>query len=160
MPQNLDRINEKIKRLEDFLFNEDLLAKDNTIRIILPKFMKLKEIIGNIDMDIHFLASYLANSFLANRHGVTIDMTKAVGSSGMDIEIGQVVAEIKTTIPYLENDFGARQKETIRKDLERLENADKKHKYFFVTDDRTEEILKRKYGKNYPSVEIVNLLNE
>jgi len=121
---------------------------------------KQKEIIGNIDMDIHFLTSYLANSFLGKRHGVTIDMTKAVGSSGMDIELEQVVAEIKTTTPYLENDFGARQKETIKKDLERLENADKKHKYFFVIDDKTEQILKQKYSKHYPSVKIVNLLDE
>lgn len=160
MPYNLDSINKKIKRLETFLSNEDLHVRDTTIRIALMKFLRLKEIIGNINMDIHFLASYLANSFLTKRHGVTIDMAKAVGSSGMDIELEQVVAEIKTTVPYLEDDFGAKQKETIRKDLERLENADKKHKYFLLTDDKTEQILKRKYSKHYPSVKIVNLLNE
>jgi len=39
--------------------------------------------------------------FLKNKHDVDIDLNKAVGSSGLDIELEQVVAEIKTTSPYL-----------------------------------------------------------
>lgn len=155
-----DGINNKIKRLRLFLVNEEFNATDTNTRDALIKLLKCKEILGNIDMDIHFLVSYLANSFLKKKHGVTIDLNKPVGSSGLDIELEQVDAEIKTTSPYKENDFGAKQQETIKKDLERLEKSKKKYKYFFVIDDRTEKILKQKYSKFYPSVNIINLLNE
>jgi len=160
MVHNLDEINKKIRRLRTFLAKEDLQIEDGKVRDALTKLLELKEIIGNIDMDIHFLTSYMANSFLKKKHGLTIDLSKAVGSSGLDIDLEEIVGEIKTTIPYHENDFGAQQKDSIRKDLERLEENKKKHKYFFVIDSKTESILKRKYSEHYPSVEIVNLLRE
>ena len=160
MTDRIHNLNGKIQRLRAFLADEDLQIRENNIRTALTKLLKLKEIIGNIDMDIHFLASCLANSFLKKKHGVVIDLSKAVGSSGLDIELEEIVAEIKTTSPYLENDFGAKQKETIKKDLERLENSREKYKYFFVVDGKTERILKRKYSRDYPSVNIVNLMNE
>ena len=160
MAYNLEEINKKMKRLKTFLVNEDLQIKDSNVGNVLTKFLELKEIIGNIGMDIHFLTSHVTNSFLKKKYGVTIDLSKAVGSSGLDIGLEEIVGEIKTTIPYLENDFGAKQKESIRKDLKRLEEIQKRHKYFFVIDNKTERILKRKYSKHYPSVEIVNLLRE
>jgi hypothetical protein len=149
-----------MRKLRVFLANEELHVKDDDIRSVLAKLLKMKEIIGNLDMDIHFFASCLAESFLKKKHNITIDLNKAVGSSGLDIELEEIIAEIKTTTPYLENDFGAKQKETIMKDLKRLENSDEKHKYFFVVDGKTDKILKQKYSKHYPSVEIVNLMNE
>lgn len=159
MFQSIDSINRKIDRLKTFIVNEDLQVKNGDVKTALPKFLKLKEYIGNIGNDLHFLALCLASYFLKERHCVTIDINKAAGSAGLDIESEEIVAEIKTTIPYLENDFGAAQKREIRKDLERLENSPEKHKYLFVIDDRTERILRHKYSKNYPSVKIVNLLN-
>jgi len=157
---DFDLINDKIKRLGFLLSSEDLHVEDTNVREALTKFLKLKEITGNIDMDIHFLVSCLAKSFLKNRHNVDIDLSKPVGSAGLDIELEQVVAEIKTTIPYGKNDFGANQKESIEKDLRRLEGSKKKYKYFFVIDNKTEKILKQKYSRNYPSVLIFNLLKE
>ena len=70
------------------------------------------------------------------------------------------MAEIKTTIPHKLNDFGAAQKKEIKKDLERLEYSSEAHKYFFVVNANTERILRAKYSKEYPSVEIVNLLKQ
>lgn len=160
MAYSLREIGKKMEKLRAFLMNEDLKVKDTDLRNALVKLLELKKIIGNIDNDIHFLTSYLANAFLKKNHDVTIDLTKAVGSAGLDIELEEIVGEIKTTIPYLKNDFGAKQKENIKKDLERLEESDKKHKYFFVIDNNTEMILKQKYSKHYPSVKIVNLLSE
>lgn len=156
----LAEIDKKMSRLREFFATENLQVTNGNIRTALSKFLELKKHIGNIGNDIHFLASYLANSFLSKRHNVTIDLGKAVGSSGLDIELETIVAEIKTTIPYLENDFGAAQKREIKKDLERLDDTRAEYKYFFVIDDGTERILRQKYSKNYPSVKIVNLLKE
>jgi len=156
----LAEIDRKMSRLRDFLATENLQVTNGNIRTALGKFLQLKRHMGNIDNDIHFLASCLANSFLSEKHGVTIDLSKAVGRSGLDVELEKIVAEIKTTIPYLENDFGAAQKREIKKDLERLENAKAEYKYFFVIDDKTERILRQKYSKHYLSVKIVNLLKE
>lgn len=160
MAYRLDSINRKMDRLRTFVLNEDLPIKDGDVKTALRKLLKLKECIGNFDNDLHFLTRYLADSFLKEKHGVTIDLTTPDGSAGLDIKLDEIVGEIKTTIPYLENDFGANQKGKIRENLERLEESDKKHKYFFVIDDETERILKQKYSKHYPSVKIVNLLKE
>ena len=160
MAYSLDGITTKMEKLRTFLINNDFQVTDNNIKEVLAKFLEFKKIVGNIDMDIHFLASYLANSFLEKKHSVTIDLDRAVGSSGLDIESKGIVAEIKTTIPYLENDFGAKQKESIRDDLERLEQAAGRLKYFFVIDGKAETILRQKYSRHYPSVNIINLLNE
>jgi Fe-S oxidoreductase len=160
MTYSLHEINKKMNKLSLFLANRNLQVEETDLRTVLLKLIELKQIIGNIDNDVHFLASCLANSFLKKSHSVTIDLNKAVGSAGLDIELEEIVGEIKTTIPYHENDFGANQKENIRKDLERLEESDKKFKYFFVTDNKTETILKKKYSKHFPSVKIVNLLSE
>lgn len=160
MTHRLDEVNKKMARLKTFFSSQDLQIRDNDVRTVLKTFLELKRCFKNINNDIHFLAYYLANTFLKNRHSVTIDLTKATGSAGPDIELEEIVAEIKTTIPLLENDFGAKQKEEIRKDLERLENSTEKYKYFFVIDDETERIARQKHGEHYPSVRIVNLLRE
>jgi len=160
MTYNLRGVAIKMEKLRTLLINNDFQVTNANVKEILAKFLEFKKIAGNIDMDIHFLASYLANSFLEKKHSVSIDLSKAVGSSGIDIESGGIIAEIKTTIPYLENDFGANQKKSIREDLERLEQTVGKVKYFFVIDDRAEKILKQKYSRYYPSVNIINLLNE
>ena len=160
MANRLDSINRKMDRLRAFVLNEDLRIKDGGVKTALTKLLKLKECIGNIGNDLHFLTRHLADSFLKEKHGVTIDLTTPDGGAGLDIELDEIVGEIKTTIPYLENDFGAAQKREIKKDLERLENSPEKYKYFFVIDGKTERILKQKYSKHYPSVKIVNLLKE
>ena len=104
------------------------------------------------------MASIAANSYLKEKHGIEIDLGKAPGEGGLDIEVGDVVGEIKTTVPCGNGDFGAAQKDHIKSDLERLELSFAKHKYFFVIDKEAERILRRKYSSKYPSVTIVNLL--
>lgn len=158
MIRDLKSINNKTKKLIEFLDNHSIQLDSENVSNVIQNFLELKNILGNLDMDIHFLAAHLANSFLKKEHQKSIDLSKPVGSSGLDVELPEIVGEIKTTRPYCEKDFGAKQKETIRKDLDRLENSDKKFKYFFVIDTKTEQILKEKYRKDYPSVKIVNLL--
>ena len=153
-------INKKLDDLSKFFIRETLQIGEDNVRVVLSKLIELKGILGNIDNDIHFLASFMANSFLKEEHGIEIDLDKPEGQSGLDIEVEDIAGEIKTTIPYHDKDFGANQKTHILKDLERLELSSANYKYFFVIDSRTEKILKQKYSKKYPSVRIINLLTE
>jgi len=160
MTYSLAGINKKTERIKQFILTEDMQVKGDEIKNAVIKFMQFKQCVGNIGNDIHYLAAHLANSFIENKHGVTIDLSKPSGSSGLDIELDDLAAEIKTTIPHKPNDFGAAQKREIKKDLERLELCSEKYKYFFVIDSNTERILRSKYIKEYPSVRVINLLKE
>ena len=95
----LAEIDRKMSKLKEFFATANLHISDGNIRTVLNKFLELKKHIGNFDNDIHFLASCLANSFLNNKHGARIDLDKAAGSAGLDMELEDIVAEIKTTIP-------------------------------------------------------------
>lgn len=160
MSDKFKEINSKMLDLRNFFATQDLQVNENNAKTILSKFIELKTVMGNIHGNIHFLARYAAYSFLKKKHGVEIDLVKPEGQSGLDIEEKDIVGEIKTTIPYHDNDFGAKQREGIIDDLERLQKSTKMFKYFFVIDNETERILHRKYSKNYPNVVIINLLRE
>jgi hypothetical protein len=160
MKYSIAAINKKLEEIREFMEIEDFQVEEGNVKAAIIKFMEFKAIVGNIGNDIHYLALYLANDYLFEKHGVTVDFSKPPGSAGIDIELEDIVAEIKTTIPHLPNDFGAAQKREIKKDLERLELASEKHKYFFVVDERAERILERKYTLNHPSVKIINLLKD
>jgi hypothetical protein len=160
MSFKLREINNKMSDLKTFFTNNDLDINENNIKDVLGSFLELKAIMKNMDNSVHFLAYFAANSFLKKKHGVEIDLNKATGGGGLDIEVGDIVGEIKTTVPCGNGDFGANQKDNIKKDLERLELSFAKHKYFFIIDEETERILLRKYSRSYPSVTIVNLLTQ
>jgi hypothetical protein len=158
MKYSIGKINEKLGAIKQLLVLEDFALQEDNIKAAVGMLMEFKETVGNIGNDIHYLALCLANDFLFEKHGLTVNFSKPPGSAGIDIELEDIVAEIKTTIPYTRNDFGAAQKREIRKDLERLELASEEHKYFFIVDKRAERILKQKYCQDYPSVKLVNLL--
>jgi hypothetical protein len=160
MSYSIPGINQKVERIKKFVSTEDFQVINGDIRTAVIKYMEFKEVVGNIGNDIHYLALHLANSFLKEKHGAIVDFSKPPGSAGLDIELDDIVAEIKTTIPHLPNDFGAAQKREIKKDLERLEFSSEKNKYFFIVDNHAERILRAKYARDYPSVKIVNLLKE
>ena len=165
MSNSLPIINKKLERIKQFVLTEDMEVNESDIKGAVVKFMKFKGIIGNFSNDIHYLTAYLASSYLKKKHGneVIVNLDKPSGSSGLDVESNDIVAEIKTTIPYQghqQNDFGSKQKSEIIPDLKGLESSPAKYKYFFVTDSKTERILKSKYMKEYPSVTVVNLLEE
>ena len=62
-------------------------------------------------------------------------------------------------MPYSQakNDFGAQQKNTIKKDFLKLNSEVADYKFFFVTDEETYEILNRKYSYQIPDVQIILL---
>jgi hypothetical protein len=150
-------IEKKMNELKKYFITEDVQIRENNVKNVLSKLIKLKKILGNLDNDIHFLASFMANSYLKEKHGLEIDLSKPEGKSGLDIEVGDIAGEIKTTFPYYDKDFGANQRKNIIKDIERLELSPAKYKYFFVIDNKTERILRQRYCKKYPSVKIINL---
>ena len=95
----------------------------------------LKNILGNLNNDVGFAASLLVKTFLKNRFGVAFDAAfKPQGAPGIDINLRtfdgrRIVAEIKTTKPYQPN-FGAKQREEIRKDLDPLARTEADYKLY------------------------------
>jgi len=80
--------------------------------------------LGNLSMHISFLACLLAKDYLCNILPLPdFDVSlKAQGARGLDIDATtiageRVIAEIKTTRPYLETQCGANQRDSILKDL-------------------------------------------
>lgn len=108
---------------------------------------ELKQIQGNASNDISFVATLLAKQYLASRFGVDFCAAeKPQGAPGIDIDIAtaageRIVGEIKTTVPYQTVDFGAQQAAMFKKDFVKLANADAAHKFMFVTERKTFEVL-------------------
>jgi hypothetical protein len=106
----------------------------------------------------------LAKNYLINNHKIKdIDVAlKPQSANGLDIdEITEddkkVIAEIKTIYPYADNDFGAAQKNSFRKDFDKLNNTKADYKYLFVTEEKTFKILNRKYTSELKNVKIILL---
>ena len=118
-----NEIMRRIERLQALLAAEMLGSPDNPAAWY--KYLAAtKQIQGNLSNDISFLACLMAKRYLAQQHGVSgFDAsTKAQGAPGLDIDVRtldgrRVIAEIKTTDPYLPVDFGAQQKQKFREDF-------------------------------------------
>src|SRR5579864_2450832 len=111
---------------------KDIRQKDELVRTFLhggglsdppnPKqwleyLCTIRAILGNLNNSISFVATQLAKEYLATQLYVSgFDAAeKAQGAPGLDIDIRDsdgrhIVAEIKTTVPYGQTDFGAAQK--------------------------------------------------
>lgn len=125
---------------------------------------ELRLIQGNLSNDVSFAATLLARDFLAAKFGIVFDAaSKPQGASGIDIIAStscgeRIVAEIKTTVPYRAADLGANQQKSFQRDFEKLARADARHKFLFVTDARTFDVLRKpKYQAQLTGVQIINL---
>jgi len=125
---------------------------------------RIKSAQGNISNDLSFVACLLAKRYLTTKHDVVgFDAAaKAQGAPGLDIDLKttagkRIIAEIKTTDPYLLNDFGSNQRTKFREDFLKLNKTPANFKYLFVTEQRTYDILQRKYAGEIPNVRIVLL---
>ncbi len=119
---------------------------------------------GNLSNDVSFVTCLLAKGFLAAHHrGVVFDAAaKAQGAPGLDVDLrtpegARIIAEIKTTDPYKPDDFGSQQKTKFREDFAKLNKHVADFKYLFVTEQRTYDILLRKYAPEIPEIRIVLL---
>ncbi len=160
----LKRIRARLAELRDYL-NRVSLSEDSHVSEWFAALAKIKAIQGNINNDLSFLACLLAKRFLEGRFGLNdFDAAAKSRASGLDIDVRvpsgkRVIAEIKTTVPYSGalNDLGSNQKQNFRNDFAKLNTTVADHKFFFVTDKATFDVVKRKYSKEIYGVEIVLL---
>ncbi|WP_027371131.1 hypothetical protein [Desulfovermiculus halophilus] len=155
----------RMRQLKEFLgINE--LSESSTPVDCFKYLSAVRSIQGNLNNDVSFAASLLAKEYLTTRFGVELDAAeKPQGAPGLDIDehshdAGRVVGEIKTTVPYQMNDFGAQQAASFKKDFAKLSAADAEHKFLFVTDERAFAALQKdKYTALMPGIRIVNLIS-
>lgn len=160
-------IAERVGLVRSFLISNGL---EGTLQpTVLFKFLStLREIQGNLSNDVSFAATLMAKEFLSSKFGISFDAAdKPQGAPGIDIDIRlpngeRIVAEIKTTVPYQANDFGAQQAASFKKDFAKLSEAKAEHKFLFVTDARAFAALMKpkylQYLSHIPGVRVVNLV--
>ena len=124
----------------------------------------IKKTLGNTSNDMSFVSGLLAKRYLCSLLSMRqFDMAaKSQSAPGLDIDERtvdgkRVIAEIKTTVPYLGGDFGAMQKENLRSDFAKLVTTTAEHKFFFVTDAGAYKAISRKYAQEIPGVTVVLL---
>jgi hypothetical protein len=157
-------IKAKDRDLREFLSRSELAEPINPAAW-LQHLTNLKHTLGNLNNDLGFVATLLVKAHLKQRFAITdFDAgAKAQGASGIDI-VAQtidgktILGELKTTKPY-QPGFGAQQRMTILKDLNRLASSAADHRLMFVIDAETFRTL---CGKNFsskaPGVEVVDLV--
>ena len=160
----LEGIFSRIELLQTFLDKNNKPDSSN-LELLYAFLSKIKNIQGNFNNDISFIATLMAKYYLLDKYAVQdYDAAKkAQGAPGLDIDIflpngDQLVAEIKTTYPYKQNDLGANQKEKFNEDFEKLKRSTAKHKLFFLTERTTFELLRKpKYFSSPIGIQIVLL---
>ena len=125
---------------------------------------KIKSVQGNLSNDISFIATCLAKEYLSREFEVEFDAAeKPQGAPGLDIDLitprgERIIAEVKTTYPYKEDDLGAQQYKAFERDFEKLNSERADFKFFFLTEGRTFEVVKmRRYHERIPGVRVVLL---
>ena len=161
----LERIRARLAGLREYLDGVSL-SEESHVPEWFAALAKIKAIQGNINNDLSFLACLLAKRYLEKRFGLNnFDAAaKPQGAAGLDINVfipsgKRLIAEMKTTVPYsgVLNDLGSKQKESFRNDFDKLTKTTADHKFFFVTDKATFEVVRRKYSMAIPGVEIILL---
>ncbi len=162
--EKLRKTIERLKELRGLLASVPLDFDSSEYSRVFGILREVKALLGNLNNDISFAASVLAKEFLTDRHDLrNLDVSlKPQGAPGLDIDERtaqgeRVVAELKTTTPYGATDLGAQQKATFEKDFTKLARAEAEHKYFFVTDRRTFDIVLKRYSVRLGGVTLVLL---
>jgi hypothetical protein len=126
---------------------------------------KLKSAIGDIHGHIHSLAVKAAKIYLIEKHPRSLkwQVSEKYGD-GIDIvgrsDNGQIIvaAEVKTTVRSKKETLGSQQRSKIRNDIEKLLEADAKHKYLFIIDDKNRKAIEG-ILKNMDRAAYINLVN-
>jgi hypothetical protein len=144
----------KLCELRDFLDSYPL-DENLDLRRLKTAVEQVQEIQGNLANDGSLIACVLARQFLQRRFEIPAfdAAAKPQGAPGLDVDVltssqKRIIGEIKTTVPYERNrrDLGANQKATFIKDFEKLEGKKAHHKFFFVTNPLTQEVVSERYG--------------
>lgn len=162
----IEKIKIKLSKLKEYINNnsfEELNYED-----LFSYMLSLKSIIGNYNNDISALACLMAKDYILNNLEIKGDfnvLLKPQGAPGFDIDEmtidgKRVIGEIKTTVPYKGTDFGAMQKLSIDKDIDKLLNETAEYKYFFVTNVESFNILNSKFELLKRKIELIYLGDE
>jgi hypothetical protein len=128
----------KINALKNYLNNSGINQTDNVGQIY--KYLnKIKNIQGNLHHSISYVSCLWAKEYLLKKYNIdNIDVSiKPQGANGLDIDKKlddgkRIICEIKTIFSYGENDFGAQQKESFRKDFKKVNETQAEYKLLFV----------------------------
>lgn len=162
----LNKSMEKLVEARSFLRNINNIGDAIDVYEIFDKYKNFKEKISNYNNDMAYISCLMAKKWLIKKIGSEIkdvlDVSeKSQSARGFDIEIEKydIIGEIKNTVPCTKNkDFGAQQIKSIENDLNKLRNGKADHKFFFVTNPRSYEILNsEKYKDKIKGIELVLL---
>ena len=126
---------------------------------------KLREELGNFYNELRLVAVIMAKEYLMAHFDIRQcgSPASAPGASRLDIDVktrsgARIIGEVTTAKPYENNDFGAHQIETFRKEVDMLRHINSKYKYFFVTEAAAFEALKKSnYQSLFSGIQIVYL---
>ncbi len=158
-------IETKLEALERHL-QSNALSQPINARVWLFHLSGIKSALGNINNDMSFVASLLIKEFLEAEYGcVDFDAArKPQGAAGPDVvataaDGSTIVGELKTTTPY-QMGFGAAQRLSILKDLDRLASSVADHRLMFVVDPDSFDTLchHNSFAFRAPGVRVVDLI--
>jgi hypothetical protein len=160
----LDRARNRIERLRDFLMTQMPPDSDAPAEVWFTYLLSMKEILGNINNGLSLVACLLAKHYLMERFALApFDVAaKSQNARGLDIDIitltgERIIGEIKTTSPVDPTRFGAQQGTSFRKDFAKLRAQQADHKFMFVTDPYSLEVLRKRHMTELEGVTIVCL---
>lgn len=160
-----DNIRIKDKSLREFLAVQSLCDPVPTAEW-LAYLIGIKDILGNLNNDVSFVATLLIKDYLLQRFEIDdFDASaKLQGAPGIDVEAKTkdgrtIVGELKTTKPY-QPGFGAAQRTSILKDLARLSKSNADHRLMFVVNtDAYDALVHERLASKAPGVEIIDLVS-
>ena len=162
--QMLEEIKQRLARISTYLSDHPFPELENALGWF-DYLNDIKNIQGNFNNDMSFVATILAKEYLENNFGYNQfnAADKPQGAPGLDIEIQlsdgrKLAGEIKTTIPYKPNDLGAQQVKAFNKDFKKISEAKAAIKLFLLTSPKTYELMKKpKYKSKLAGVRVVLL---
>jgi len=160
----LEAVRRRLQRLRDFLNASPEPGVGSSAEEWFVYLTDMKAIVGNASNGLSFVATLMAKAHIERVLPMRpFDAAlKPMGAPGLDIDERtvdgrRVIAEIKTTTPYLGDKLGASQKSSFVKDFVKLQRDEADHKFFFVTDKATFDVVRRRYASALDGVVVVLL---
>lgn len=154
----------KLEKVNHYLNSIYFDDEDLDLFELFKYFNTVKEFLGNFNTDVSYLSCLLAKSYLCSQFDdLDFDASrKSQSAPGLDIDVTakdskRIIAEIKTTIPYKQNDFGSQQTDCLRKGFSKLHNHTADYKFLFVTDKNAYSILNTKYLDELNDIRLILL---
>lgn len=150
--------NSIIANHEKSSFNKEL---QNQFKADMNSFLNLKDQLDIIEENLYDNSIKIIKNYLSQKHP-DIDWNK-YSIKGQNIEgklndeelvFGKIIIDAKPKM----NDFDSKQKRTIKNALNKIQTSNYQYKYLFVADEYAFNVL-QKYNRDYPQVEIINILN-